>query len=327
MKRNPQAGAVRNSGLRFEVLSETDIDDVHLATLEVLERTGVFVEDDEPLDIYADGGCRVDHERRVVQIPACIVEDAIRSAPPMNYQCGRDPRHDFVLEAGRVAFCNFDEGIKIVDPFSGEHRDPTIEDVRRIARLVDALDGMATYESAVGAHDVPGETAPIHQAEAGLLNTGKSVGTEAVSAFHVRRIAEMAELIVGGADELRERPIVGFGVCPVSPLQLPRDATEVIIETARRGLPDTVLSMAMAAASAPVTLAGTLVIHNAEVLAGITLAQLTERGVPVTYGSSTTAIDLRLAAASVGSPELALISAACVQLSRRYLLPSFVAGT
>lgn len=327
MKRNAQAGAVRNAGLRFEVLSQTDIDDIHLATLEVLERTGVFVEDDEPLDIYADGGCLVDRERHTVRIPAHVVEDAIRSAPPKVYQCGRDPRHDFVLEAGRVAFCNFDEGIKVVDPFSGEHRDPTIEDVRRIARLVDALDGMIAFESAVGAHDVPGDTAAIYQAEAALHNTGKCVGTEAVSAFHVRRIAEMAGLLVGGEDGLRERPIVGFGVCPVSPLQLPRDATEVIIETARRGLPDTVLSMAMAGASSPVTLAGTLVTHNAEVLAGITLAQLTERGCPVIYGSSTTAIDLRLAAASVGSPELALISAACVQLARRYLLPSFVAGT
>ena len=100
----------------------------------------------------------------------------------------------------------------------------------------------------------------------------------------------------------------------------------MIIEAARAWLPDTILSMAMAGGSAPVTLAGTMVQHNAEVLAGITLAQLTERGCPITYGSSTTAMDLRLAAAAVGSPELALISAATAQIARRYLLPSFVAG-
>jgi trimethylamine--corrinoid protein Co-methyltransferase len=107
---------------------------------------------------------------------------------------------------------------------------------------------------------------------------------------------------------------------------LPRDATEVIIAAARLGLPDTILSMAMAGASAPVTLAGTLVTHNAEVLSGVVLSQLAERGSPVIYGSSTTAIDLRLATASVGSPELALISAACAQLAQRYALPSFIAG-
>jgi len=100
----------------------------------------------------------------------------------------------------------------------------------------------------------------------------------------------------------------------------------VIIETARLGLPDTVLSMAMAGGSSPVTLAGTLVTHNAEVLAGITLAQLTERGCPVVYGSSTTAMDLRLATAAVGCPELALISAGAAQLARQYRLPSYIAG-
>ncbi len=95
---------------------------------------------------------------------------------------------------------------------------------------------------------------------------------------------------------------------------------------ARHGIPNNVISMAMSGASSPVTLAGTLVTHNAEVLAGLTLAQLTERGAPTIYGSSTTAMDLRYAAASVGSPELAMISAGVAQLAQRYLLPSFVAG-
>ena len=87
-----------------------------------------------------------------------------------------------------------------------------------------------------------------------------------------------------------------------------------------------ILSMAMAGGSSPVTLAGTLVTHNAEVLAGMTLSQLTRPGAAVVYGSSTTAMDLRLASASVGSPECALINAAVAQIARFYLLPSWVAG-
>jgi trimethylamine--corrinoid protein Co-methyltransferase len=82
----------------------------------------------------------------------------------------------------------------------------------------------------------------------------------------------------------------------------------------------------MAGGSAPVTLAGTLVVHNAEVLAGITVAQLTEPGARVVYGSSTTAMDLRFATASVGSPEMALIGAAVAQMSKQYRLPSCIAG-
>ena len=136
----------------------------------------------------------------------------------------------------------------------------------------------------------------------------------------------MGAAVAGGEDKLRERPLVYFCECPVSPLKITRDAAEVIMGAARHGIPNNVISMAMSGASSPVTLAGTLVTHNCEVLASITLAQLTERGAPSIYGSSTTAIDLRLAAASVGSPELSLLSASVAQLAQRYMLPSFVAG-
>jgi trimethylamine--corrinoid protein Co-methyltransferase len=91
-------------------------------------------------------------------------------------------------------------------------------------------------------------------------------------------------------------------------------------------VPVNILTKAMAGGSAPVTLAGTLVDHNAEVLGGIVLGQCTRKGAKMIYGSSTTAMDLRLAAASVGSPECALINAAVAQMSIYYLLPSWVAG-
>jgi trimethylamine--corrinoid protein Co-methyltransferase len=326
MKRNLFAGRPRSGGLSVNVFTEAEMDDIHLATLEVLERTGVFVEDDEALDIFKDGGCRVDREKRIVTIPPHVVEDAIRSAPAKFVLCGRDPKNDFVMEPGRVAFTNFSEGIRVIDVETGEYRDSTIEDVGDIARLNDYLSEMDTHEIAVGGKDVPPQTAAVHNTEAQFLNTTKPLGIGPLSGLETRAIFRMAAEIAGGEDELRERPILYGGVCPVSPLKLPRDATEVIIECSRWGIPDNILSMAMAGGSSPVTLAGTLVTHNAEVLAGITLAQLTERGSPVIYGSSTTAMDLKLAAASVGSPELALISAAVAQMARRYLLPSFVAG-
>ena len=326
MKRNLQAGRPSSGGLSLNVFTDAELDDIHLGSLEVLERTGVWVEADDALDLFSDGGCIVDRETRMVRIPPYLVEDAIRSSPPKSFLCGRNPEMDIVLEAGRVYVSNFDEGIMIVDTRSGEYRHPVLKDVHEAARLVDALSDIDTYESAVHPSDVPDETASLHKWEAAITNTGKPVGTEATSAYDARKLIEMATVISGSDDEFRRRPLIGFGVCPVSPLKLPRDATEVIVESARAWCPDTILSMAMAGGSSPVTLAGTLVLHNAEVLSGIVLAQLTERGSPVTYGSSTTAMDLKLAAACVGSPELALFSAACAQIARRYLIPSFVAG-
>ncbi len=326
MKRNLFAGRRRSGGLSLNVFTEAEVDDIHFATLEVLERTGVFVEADEALDIFGDAGCRVDRDARLVRIPPHLVEDAIRSAPGKFVLCGRDPKNDFLMEPGRVAFTNFSEGIRVIDPFTGEYRESTLKDIADIARLNDYLSDMDTHEIAVGAKEVPPETVAVHNTEQQLLNTTKPIGIGPLSRMESRAIFRMCAEIVGGPDELRERPIVYNGVCPVSPLKLPHEVTEVIIETARWGLPCNVLSMAMAGGSSPVSLAGTMVTHNAEVLAGITLSQLAERGAPVIYGSSTTAMDLRLAAASVGSPEISLISAAVAQMARRYLIPSFVAG-
>jgi trimethylamine---corrinoid protein Co-methyltransferase len=326
LKRPHHAGRTRSGGLSLNVFTAAEIDDIHVATLEVLERTGVFVEDGEPLDILSDGGCRVDRDTRVVRMPAHVVADALAACPPAIRYCGRTPDRDFMVEPGRVTFTNFDEGIKYIDPYSGDYRDPTIADVADIARLVDAMSDIDGYESAVGATDVPTETYALHGLEAALNNTTKPVGCEAIDKWEARKCIELAAIVAGGEDKLRERPFLGLGVCPVSPLKLPRDATEVIIECSRAGLPDTILSMAMSGGSAPVTLAGTLVQHNAEVLSGVVLAQLTERGSPIIYGSSTTAMDLRYASASVGSPELALIGAAVAQLARQYRLPSYIAG-
>ena len=326
MKRNLHAGGLRSRGLSLNVFTESELEEIHLATLEVLERTGVFVEDDEALDIFKDGGCRVDRETHIVRIPPHVTEDAIRSSPSKYVLCGRDPKNDVVMEPGRVAFTNFSEGIRIIDIDTGEYRETVKKDIADIARLNDYLSEMDTHEIAVGAKDVPPETAAVHNSEIQFLNTTKPIGIGPLSGMECKAIFRMAAEIAGGEDELRARPILYSGVCPVSPLKLPRDATEVIIESSRWWIPDNVLSMAMAGGSSPVTLAGTLVTHNAEVLSGIVLAQLTERGCPVMYGSSTTAMDLKLAAASVGSPEICLISAGVAQLARRYMIPSFVAG-
>jgi trimethylamine--corrinoid protein Co-methyltransferase len=320
-------GQTAGRRVTVEVLAADQLQQIHAASLTVLERTGVFVEDEEALDILADGDCRVERETRMAKLPPEVVEAAIEASPSRVLLAGRTPEHDVWLEAGGpVAFTNFDEGIRYIDPRTGELRDPTKADVAEVARLIDAMAFIDTYEAAIGPKDVPPATASIHGCEAALRNTLKPVGVEAVDRREARACMRLAAEVVGGAERLPERPIIGLGVCPISPLKLTRDACEVIIEAARAGVSDTILSMAMSGGSAPVTLAGTLVQHNAEVLAGLTLAQLTERGAPVVYGSSTTSMDLRTASAAVGSPELALISACAAQLARQYRLPSYIAG-
>ena len=326
MKRNLHAGKRLSGGFSLNVFSDDECDEIHLATLEVLEKTGIFVEDDQALEIFHGGGAIIDSKRKIVKIQSHIIEDAIRSAPQKLFLAGRNPKNDIVLESNRVGFTTFGEGVYIIDPDTGGLRKPNKTDVGNAAKLADYLDEIDVYERAIGAHEVAQEVAQIHNAEASFNNTSKHLIMGAFSGYQLDKIVEMATLIAGGKEALRQRPIYTTSTCPVSPLQLVKDTCEIIIGAAKHNIGVNILSMAMAGGSSPVTLAGTLVTHNAEVLSGIVLSQLTRRGAPVLYGSSSTAMDLRMGTASVGSPECAMINAAVARLARYYALPSFVAG-
>jgi len=326
MKRNLHAGRQLSSGLSLNILTDDELDEIHYGTLEVLNETGVYVESEEALDCFEKGGAVVNRDTKIVKIPPHIVEDAVRSAPPKVVLYGRDPKHDIVLETTRVHFTNFSEGVMVNDPYTGENRPPVKQDLVDSAKVIDYLDEIDFCEKALGAHDVDQNTVPLHNAEAYLTNTSKHCAFGPGNGKFLKKIIKMGEAIAGGVEEFKNRPLVSFTTCPVSPLKLISDCCEIIMEAARNNVVCNILSMAMAGGTSPVTLAGTLVNHNAEVLSGITLAQLVRRGTPVIYGSSTTAMDLKLASASVGTPECAVISGAVARLARYYTLPSYVAG-
>jgi len=326
VRRNLHAGKRQSGGLSLNIFTREELDEIHFATLEVLEHTGLLMDNDEALEMFHGAGAKVDKQKRIVKMPPYLVEDAIRSAPSKLFLAGRNPENDFIMEGNRVGFTNFGEGVFIIDPYTGEHRETTKQDVADSAKICDYLSDIDVYERAVGASDVPMETVQLHNAEAWLPNTSKHGFMGPGNAYLMQKITQMAAAISGGMDKLKERPIISFITCPVSPLQLVPETCEIIMEGARSGMAVNILSMAMAGGSSPVTLAGTLVDHNAEVLGGIVLSQLTAKGAKVIYGSSTTAMDLRLAAATVGSPECAVINAAVAQMATYYLLPSWVAG-
>jgi trimethylamine--corrinoid protein Co-methyltransferase len=307
-------------------MTDDEVHEIHLATLEVLKDVGVFVENNKAMDLFEGGGCKVDRQNKVVRIPHWVVEDAIRSAPASFCAYGRTPEDDVMLEDGRVTFTNFGEGIMFVDPYTGEHRDTTKADIEKAARIIDYLDHVETYERCMCSHDKPPAVQAIHNAEASLTNTSKHHWLGPVDAFQAGKIIDICAAIVGGKERLRERPLLTFVTCPISPLKLPEHHCDIIMTAAENGLGVNIIGMAMAGGSGPVHLAGTLVIQNSEVLASLVLNQLTCKGSPFVYASSTCPLDLRMATASVGSPETGMISAAVARLARYYSLPCFVAG-
>ena len=324
---NQRASYNQKEGFSVDMFNKEELDQIHLATMRVMRQTGVKIYNEEALNVYEDGGCIVDRSTGIVKFPSYVVEEAAASAPASVLLAGRDPKHDRVLETNRVAWTNFGAGVKLHDAFTGDLRLPGLKDVAETARVVDMMDNIDVYSQAVVARDAPAKTGDLLAAEAFFTNTSKHVHhIDLVSGDNAKRYIEMGAAIVGSAEELARRPILSALICPTSPLQMSDEGCKIVTEFARAGVPVNVLSMALAGGTSPITLDGTLVVHNAEVLSGVVLAQLVNKGTPVIYGSSTTIFDMQYATAPVGSPELGMINAGVAALAQYYGLPSYTAG-
>jgi trimethylamine--corrinoid protein Co-methyltransferase len=325
VKRSLYADLASAGGFGFDVFTDDEIDKIHLATLEVLEKTGLYVGTQEAMDVLEQGGARIDREKKIAKFPSYLVEDCIRSAPHNIVLYGRDPEHDVVLEDKRVNFCTFGQGVSIME-LDGTVRDSVKEDVAKAALLTDAMEEVDVCERSLNAADAPENVAPIHEAEVVFANTAKHTIYGPGNGWRAGKIIKMAQSIVGGEENLRQRPICTINCSPTSPLTLDENCCTGVMTCARAGVPCNLISMVMAGASGPMTLPGTLVVHNCEILGAIVLHQLTCKGSPVIYGSSSLSFDLRLTTTPVGAPECGLLNAGAPRLARKYMLPSFAAG-
>ncbi len=324
----PRAGYQQLFGCGLNLFTDDELTALHVATLDVLENGGILVMTDEAQEIFYSHGCQVDKKTSIVKIPGYLVEEAIKSAPSKILLAGRDPKYDIFLEGTRISNCTFGVAIKVRDLETGQIRETTLRDLVDCAKLCDAADGVDIVLLPVTPRDIPAEVQADYATEACFANCTKHfMHGEVLSTDGVRRFYEMGVAVAGGKDEMRQRPPCYLAIAPVSPLQFSTDFCEVIIESARLGIPCLVISMALSGATAPMTNAGTLIVHNAEVLGGITLSQLTKKGAPVIYGSSTTMMDMKCVTSPVGAPETAMVNAAVAKLAQYYMLPSFVAAT
>ena len=319
-----KAGSLTTGGMSLNVFTQDEMDAIHRATLEVLEHTGVLIGSPEARALLVEAGASVIDED-IVRFPQWMVADAVSCAPETLLLAGRTPDRDVVLDSTRVMFTNFGEAVYLIDPDTGEVRNTTKKDVEKLTRVVDALDVIPVCERMAGAQDYPEQVAELHNYEALLMNTTKHVFTGGGNGKLTQYMIDMAKAAVG-EENFEERCPVTFNTCPISPLKLTADVCEVIMTAARNGATVNVLSMGTAGGSTPVNLAGALVVHNCEALAGLVLAQTTRRGAKFIYGSSSTAMDLRYGAAVVGTPELAVLNAGVAAMARYYKLPSWAAG-
>jgi trimethylamine--corrinoid protein Co-methyltransferase len=316
--------SVRASGLRFHVLSPTDLERIDSAIMRLLETTGVHVDSDEAISVLHDGGADVSEAPRV-RIPSRLVRQAIDAAPEGIMIYSRDGQPAMYLGGENAYYGTGMDSPDVWDPYTHERRPVTKDDIAKAARLVDALPNL-DFVMCMGLpqREVSLRTIDRHQFEAMVLNTTKPVVFGALNRVGLADILEMGSIIAGGDELLREKPFFVHYAEPISPLVLAKDPTEQLLLMAQRGLPVAYTPAPMAGATAPATLAGTLVTGAAEFMAGLVIAELVNPGTPYIIGGVFTIMDMKEATFSLGAaPESLLMHAAHTELAHHYGLPVF----
>jgi trimethylamine--corrinoid protein Co-methyltransferase len=310
------------SGGQYKPLTDEQVLQIHDASLAILARTGVQVEEPQALQLFRDSGAEVDGNR--VRLSQSIVEDALEQAPARIVLAGRDPSEDLILEGTRVYIGTGGAALQVLDLETKKIRPAVLKDVADMARLVDALDNIHFYLLPIYPTDIAAEKVEISKYYTALNNTTKHVQGGVYTVQGIRDVVEMGEQIMGGTEPLRERPVVSFITSwMISPLMFSTDVTTLLLEICRLRMPVVLSAAPMAGSTAPVTLAGLLAQLNAEQLAGLTLTQLANPGCPVLIGPIPATVNLQSGRYLGGSVELGLCNAAITQMAHFYKVPIY----
>ncbi|RJP23744.1 MAG: hypothetical protein C4520_05695 [Candidatus Abyssobacteria bacterium SURF_5] len=306
---------------RLQVLSKKEIVQIHEGSLMVLMRKGVKVEAQDLRDLFRQKGADVNDAEQVVRIPQELVLWAVEQAPRAFVLYGFNPRFRAKISTRSSLFCGLGTPTNMLDK-AGNFTPTTLEDLRRHLILIDDLEHLTNDQMDLWPNDIPMTTIHVEAIRLWARECRKPFGCGTLGYLACKDMMDMAAMVVGGMDEFMARPRM-MGICSiVSPLKIDTAQGHGMKVYVEHNQPVIMAPEAMGGTTAPVTLAGLLVQHNAEVLAHITLAQIIKPGAPVLWGTVSTVADMRTGNVALGSFETGLVTAAGAQLARFYNIPS-----
>jgi len=312
-------------GVRFQILSDGDLNRIHWGTLHILEKVGVQVDSVACRKLLKDNGCEVDEKTRIAKIPSHLVEEALAKKKASITLAGRNPKFDAKLDMNHSYMTANGNGAVTVDFESGKRRPSMKKDVANSSRIIDTLENVHIHWPMVSSTDQHPSTVHLHDFEASLNNTEKHVMYETgVTVSDARTLTEMGYAAAGGEKEYRRRPLSSCLQCTYAPLQHDAGVMDASLEFAKAGVPLVFFGMPQPGATGPATLVGSLVVGNAEVLSALTMIQLSTPGAAVIYGMGNAPLDMRTTIRAGGSPEHAISSAMATELAHHYEMPSCV---
>ncbi len=281
------------SPLQTGILAQAELETLKEKTMYLLDEVGVRFPSSKALDIFTDHGAWVDRGSEIVRIPPDLVTRAMSTAPRSFVLGGRQKRFDLLLD-GSCSYLSTDgTGVHVIDPETRQKRASQKADVALMARICDALPLVSFYWPMVSAADY-GQTAALHQCHAGLTNTLKHVrGGTTMHPRLAKYVVEMATVVAGDEDTLKQRSPICANICTISPLNHDKEGIESALVYAQAGIPISFMSMPTMGSTAPASPLGALVQGDAEVISAMVLMQLAFPGTPVFHAVFTSLMNPR----------------------------------
>jgi trimethylamine--corrinoid protein Co-methyltransferase len=333
----------------YRRLNQEQIERIHRASLSILTDPGIVCFNRNAAEIFGDCGADVAPAEQtgapswILKVPERVISEALQAAPKTVRLGARDENNSLILDGSepRVHFASGSESNNWLDvdverlvSKSGREVDlpvfrlekGTVDRLAQAARLCEHLDSWDGFLRTVNIQDddITDDNKDVNKFFACLNNTTKHVMGGLTELGQLENVVRMAQIIAGGENEFRRNPIVSFITCVVkSPLQLVDDTTQKAIEVARRGIPLVISSSPQGGSTAPIREEGMVAQINAEILVGIALTQLVNKGTPVLYGSVPVRTRMDNLYDSYGVPEFSQYNIDCVQMARHYGLACY----
>ncbi|MCL5987142.1 MAG: trimethylamine methyltransferase family protein [Actinobacteria bacterium] len=302
---------------KAKILTDQEIEKIHKTSLRILNEIGISAPNDQILELLQNNGAKVDKEKKIAKLPTELVERTIKFQPKDFSVFPPDSGPPIEFGDSKLKL-SMDTTPDIVDYIQNEKRRGTVEDVLKGICVGNALDNVRIVAPHCLPSDVPQHCADVICYKLLFTYSKKVCQTWIYSSRSADYVIEMAKVVAGGENELRQKKLVTYFAESISPLQFAPHTLEIMVKMANYDLPIYLGPMVSAGGSGPVTLAGTIALENAEVLAGMVLIYLLNPRQPVVYSGTAILLDLKIGLASYGSPEQAIMSMAFAQMARRY---------
>lgn len=307
---------------KLKLLSDELMEQIINEGFELLMDPGVRVHNDEALKLLAESGARVDFDTQIAYIPEKVVRQALETRPSEFYLYNLDGEQAVHYGGDSVQFDPGSAAINVLDSETQEQRQPLTDDFVKFVKLVETIPQLDAQSTAMICVDVPEEIGDLYRLYLALNFMRKPIITGAFGKDTWWTMKDMLVAMVGSEKALAEKPIAVFDVCPSPPLLWSDLTCQNMIDSARYGIPSELVSMPLAGATSPVTLAGAVVQHTAECLSGVTICQLAKAGAPIVWGGSPATFDMREGTTPMGAVGTWMIDCAYSEIGKALGMPT-----